>query len=40
MKPEIPAANAIIATIYLLIIMALCYAMKLVFRPKVAPRGK
>lgn len=33
MKPEIPAANAVVATLYLFIIIAFGYVLKLVFKP-------
>lgn len=32
MKPGIPAANAVVATLYLLIIIAIGYVLKLVFK--------
>jgi hypothetical protein len=40
MKPNIPAGNAIIATIYLFIIIAFCYLIKLVFNPKTSNKKK
>jgi hypothetical protein len=42
MKPSVPAANILIATLYLLIIISIGYITKLVFRPtsESSPKSK